>query len=343
MNSVKNIFLFFLLLVLINSCSNELELNAPYKNIPVIYGVLSIKDTSHYIRIQKAYTNPNGDATEFAKVIDSIYYKESDVIVKLIDKNLKSWTLHRVDGNLEGYKRVSGVFANEPNYLYKIKGDSLNLAGGEKVKIMIYDAKTNNLIANSETVITKNMENTSPALPSEINFANSIPNTLNTLHWVFDPNTTKYFNVKMFLNIDETDVSNPSNLISRRIPWQLVPDFESTGPFISSSKVIMKYPADDFFSVIKNYFDASVSTKKYFRNIDLEITAVNDDVYKYLNASNVNTGITAAEVVPNYTNITNGKGLFGSKNVLIKNNITVKQQTLDSLKYGSKTKNLNFQ
>jgi len=100
---------------------------------------------------------------------------------------------------------------------------------------------------------------------------------------------------------------------------------------------------NDFYKVIYNYFKDSGSTKKYFKNIDLEITSINNDVYKYLNASTVNTGITAAEVVPNYTNIANGLGLFGSKNNLNKYGITVKTQTLDSLKYGSVTKSLNFQ
>lgn len=343
MKFIKYFSLGIFLLSLFASCSNELDLNAPYKNIPVIYGVLSVKDTSHYIRIQKVFTNPSGDATAYAKNIDSVYYKEDDIIVQLVDKNLKTWTLRRVDGNLEGYKRESGVFVDSPNYLYKIKGDSLKLAGGEKVKISVLDKKTNAIIASSETTITKNMSEISPAIPGEINFASTLPNSLNSLYWGFDQNTTKFFNVKMFLNIDETDVNNPTKLISRRIPWQIVPDFDISNTFVINSKVNIKYSVDDFFTVIKNYFKDSGSTKKYFRNLDLEITAVNNDVYGYLNASTVNTGITAAEVVPNYTNIANGLGLFGSKNNLNKYGITVKTQTLDSLKYGSVTKSLNFQ
>lgn len=343
MKFIKYFSLGIFLLSLFASCSNELELNAPYKNIPVIYGVLSVKDTSHYIRIQKVFTNPSGDATEYAKNIDSVYYKEDDIIVQLVDKNLKTWTLRRVDGNLEGYKRESGVFVDSPNYLYKIKGDSLKLAGGEKVKISVLDKKTNVVIASSETTITNNMYEVSPAIPNNINFASSIPNALNSIYWGFDPNSTKSFSIKMYINIDETDKTNPSVLINRRIPWQLVPDFDNTNSFVQSSTVNLKYPINDFYKVIYNYFKDSGSTKKYFKNIDIEITSINNDVYKYLNASTVNTGITAAEVVPNYTNIANGLGLFGSKNNLNKYGITVKTQTLDSLKYGSVTKSLNFQ
>ena len=131
MKIAKFLLLLIASCIYILSCSNDLDLNAPYKNIPIVYGVLSNKDTNHYIRIQKAYNNPEGDATQFAQVIDSIYYKDEDILVQLVDKNLKTWTLRRVDGNLEGYKRESGVFASSPNYLYKIKGDSLRLDGGE--------------------------------------------------------------------------------------------------------------------------------------------------------------------------------------------------------------------
>ncbi len=343
MKIAKFLLLLIASCIYILSCSNDLDLNAPYKTIPIVYGVLSNKDTTHYIRIQKAYNNPEGDATQFAQVIDSIYYKDEDILVQLVDKNLKTWTLRRVDGNLEGYKRESGVFANSPNYLYKIKGDSLRLDGGEKVKLTIIDRKTNTVLGSAETQISKSMRETTTAIPSEINFLTNLPNLTNTLNWEFDPATVRFFNARMFLNIDETDPADPNKLISKKIPWQLVADFDAASSFVAGTRASIKYPTVEFYKVIRDNLDPNLNVKRYFRTIEVEINGANNDLYQYLNASTVNTGITSAEVIPNYSNIKNGYGVFASRTKLTKGNIKIKTETNDSLRFGSITKAYNFQ
>ena len=343
MKIAKFLFLLVVASSWMTSCSNDLDLNAAYKNIPVVYGVLSNKDTAHYLRIQKAYNNPSGDAVEFAKIIDSIYYKDEDILVQLVDKNLKTWTLQRVDGNLEGYKRESGIFANSPNYLYKIKGDSLRLDGGEKVKLTILDKKTNAVIGSAETQISKSMRETTIAIPSDINFLTNLPNLTNSLNWEFDPATVRFFSAKMYLNIDETDPADPNKLISKRIPWQLVADFDASSSLVNGARASIKYPTVEFYKVIRDNLDPNLNSKRFFRSIDVEINGANADLYQYLNASSVNTGITAAEVVPNFSNIKNGYGVFASRTKLTKENIKIRTETRDSLRLGSYTKQFNFQ
>ena len=51
-------FICFLLLAgFLNSCSEDFQLTEPYKDIPVIYGLLNRADTAHYIRIHKTLVN----------------------------------------------------------------------------------------------------------------------------------------------------------------------------------------------------------------------------------------------------------------------------------------------
>ncbi|MCC7244082.1 MAG: hypothetical protein IT269_00265, partial [Saprospiraceae bacterium] len=52
-----------LLALLVASCSNDFDVAAPWKEIPVVYGLLSPQDTAHYIRIEKAFL----DASEGAQ------------------------------------------------------------------------------------------------------------------------------------------------------------------------------------------------------------------------------------------------------------------------------------
>jgi hypothetical protein len=67
---------------LFNSCHNKLELNAPYKEIPSIYAILSPSDSVQMIRINKIFLG-EGNATQMAKISDSINYPEGELAVQL--------------------------------------------------------------------------------------------------------------------------------------------------------------------------------------------------------------------------------------------------------------------
>ena len=58
------------------SCEKDLDV-AAWKEISIVYGVVNIKDTSQYVRINRVYSSPNDDPTQYAQVNDSVNYPES--------------------------------------------------------------------------------------------------------------------------------------------------------------------------------------------------------------------------------------------------------------------------
>ena len=56
------------------SCDNELDTIEEYKDIPVVYGFISLSDTAQYIRIERAFVDPNQSALDLAQNPDSLYY-----------------------------------------------------------------------------------------------------------------------------------------------------------------------------------------------------------------------------------------------------------------------------
>lgn len=64
------------------SCKNDLELNAPYKEFPSIYAVLSPQDKIQMIRINKVFLG-EGDANAMAQISDSINYPAGELTVML--------------------------------------------------------------------------------------------------------------------------------------------------------------------------------------------------------------------------------------------------------------------
>ena len=103
-----------------------------------------------------------------------------------------------------------------------------------------------------------------------------------------------------------------------------------------SSPDFYRYPLNTFYQGTHN----GVVAGMYHRCVDLNVTAVNSELYTYLNANAPTSGLNQER--PEYNNIMNGIGHVSSRSVLNLNNLRIDQSTMDSLSFGQSTKNLNF-
>jgi hypothetical protein len=74
--------LIVVILFTLAGCRNELELNAPYREIPSVYAVLNPQDSVQTIRINKVFLG-EGDANVMARVSDSVNYAADEITVTL--------------------------------------------------------------------------------------------------------------------------------------------------------------------------------------------------------------------------------------------------------------------
>src|SRR5688572_4434426 len=107
------------ILMLFSSCEDDIDLTAPYKDIPVVYGLLDRNDTTHYIRIQKCYL-ADDNAFLFAGVQDSNYYPSS-LIVYILEFNSSGTQLDSIHliQTINEFPKDSGLFSSGNNILYK--------------------------------------------------------------------------------------------------------------------------------------------------------------------------------------------------------------------------------
>jgi hypothetical protein len=134
----KSGFILGLLILALYSCRNDLKLNAPYKEIPLVYAVLSPQEAEHKIRVNKIFLG-EGDANIMAKVADSVNYKEGEISVVLerfdywnrdlqLDAGLNTRTIvftERVVNTLEGaFNSSQRIYVNSDklytNGVYKL-------------------------------------------------------------------------------------------------------------------------------------------------------------------------------------------------------------------------------
>ncbi len=320
------------------SCNDELNTVEGWKEIPVVYGFLSLNDTATYLRVEKAFVDPSKSAFDIAQIPDSLYYK--DVTVSLVRvRNNERFNLTRVDGNTEGYPRKDGIFAKAPNYLYKIKNSTLNFKSDEEWRIELIKKGESKAFAQSSSKAVGNYEVTNPgSTPVFLRYDNTFNITLET-----DEVSARLYDIKVVVNYDEIDPATPTQTKAKSIKWDYATSSirKSSGtnpdPIVTFSR-----KGQDFYEFLGNNMPVIAGVKRTFKNIDIEVYAGGQELINYITIGIANTGITGSQTIPTYTNITGGLGVFSARTFNSKKGIKLSDAALDLLINGEYTKKLNF-
>lgn len=334
-----------LLALQLSSCSEDFEIAAPYKDVTVVYGLLSYGDTAQYIRIQKAYMDENRSALEVAKIADSNFYKNLEVHMKTLNGAVVSSDviLEKVDLNEEGYPKEPGFFFTSPNYAYKLRSrDRDTLDQAKKYRLVILNKETGDK-DSAETEIITNLPGTGSFPVTEflrptysIDFAINNTATKFTLTIPNATPTAKYYEgyLRFKYVTREDNVQKDTFFI-----WR----FATAVPIAGSAK--LEVPTNQFFPFVKASIPpAKPNQIRYVDSADLYIWAADQNYYNYMVANQVVGGITADQVRPIFTTI-QGKdvlGLFGSRARRIKYNVPFNDATIDSLKRNQYTRDIGF-
>lgn len=332
---MRNKFFFLILpaALLMQSCSNEFDLTATWKDIPIIYGALSLADTAHYIRVEKAFVDPEKNAFETAQIADSLYYENASVeLVRLSDN--KVFTLRRVDGNVEGFDRDTGIFAHSPNYLYKIRANELQLKGGDLIQLRLNRGE-NKEIVTAQTRILPNMGYLEGKPPSQINAWNvDIPIRV---AWRTNSADAVIFDVQVEFKYSELPSSGQVSFKSQT--WKPFTNYQVQE---STSFIQVELESDQFFAFLGNSIEADPTIRRAFRGVDIKVYGGGKEIAEFVNITFANSGITGSQDPPVYTNISEGLGIFTSKSEAVVKDIQFGPGARDSLVRGRFTKDLNF-
>ncbi len=332
-------YLLVVLVALFASCNNDLELAAPWKDIPVVYGLINQQDTAHYIRVEKAFLDPQTDAFTLAQIADSLYYDQAEVQLVKVTTG-ETYTLEMVDGNQEGYVRQTGIFAQVPNYLYKIRADLIDLQGGELLQLIVMRHEADDAPVTATTYILEDMHFATGLPGDKLSFRYTSDTRV---AWIPGPNAW-VFDLIMYIHYAETNPDNPGQILDKTLTWKVRKGIErevSGGQPVAS--VLVEFPGLEFYQFMANNIPEKSAVIRNFKSIDLEVVGAGTEFKELLDISQANVGITGAQELPTYTNLSEGVGIFSSRIVLRKNGLVLTPQSRDSLAQGIYTHHLNFQ
>ncbi len=341
MKRISAILLLFIVM-LSGSCDNELVLIDEWRNIPIVYGLLSRADEVHYIRVEKAYIDPSVSAFEIAQRPDSIYYDQNVLVeIEKVETGQRI-ALERVDGNLEGLVRDEGVFADDPNILYRFSDSDLPLDINEEYRLIITNGNTDQIITEATTKIVGDYfpRNNQPRNPINWRTGANL-----TISWDNEGNTdiqdlsAVFYDVRMRINYLEQAVGS-SDFAEKQLEWVVEKSIERPG---LDPIIMISIPGTAFYDFLAANLEVDGSIR-IFQDIDIVIDAGGQEIFDYINIGQANTGITSSQAIPSYTNLSNGGlGIFSSRNQVVFEDFNIDGEARDTLRDGIRTRNLGFQ
>jgi len=324
--------------LIFGACSNDLELTTDWKDIPVVYGLLNKSDDTHYIRVEKAFLDKETSAFILAQEPDSLFYDNVSVVLEKTATG-QQFELQRVDGNKEGLIKSDGIFATEPNYLYKIDGNELNLAGGETIRLIL-NRGDNLPEVTAQTVILDDMVLKSPnaAAPDpKFGFVYEFNEDVSFTA----PDEAVIFDVRLLIHYQEFEKANPGpTLQDKTLEW--IWDRSATREKEGDARIKVEVSGESFYTFLRDHLEENPELGRFFKGIDVVITAGGEELATFIQIKNANAGITSSQELPFYTNLSEGRGVFSSRNTLVVPEIDITPGTKDSLRHGIHTKDLNF-
>ena len=297
---IKN--LLFLILPLLFSCETDFDVNANWKDVTIVYGLIDPNNEDQLIKINKAYLG-QGDAIQMASISDSTNYDPSNLIVKIHRVREQVFntydTLSTVVLTDTVLDKDDGLFSTDDNIIYTFKKPSsfyntnsiyvleiLNLSSGQKVT------------SETEIINSFSFESLNPSFEWGLyngELADSLRFRTKNIEWQ-NSNNGVIYQLDILINYLENGVVNSLSWSQPLVEY-------------SSGNMSLKIKGDQFFQFLENNLDNN--TTKQFLNLDLVMTIGAQDLKTYIDVNQPFSGIVQER--PVFSNIDNGVGLFSSR------------------------------
>lgn len=285
------------------SCEEDFNVTAPYQDITVVYGLLDQNEDTTYLRINKAFLGEE-NALIMAQVADSSIYKNNlTAIIEEYSSGILVNTFN-LDTITVGSK-VEGLFYNPYQLVYFAPMD---LVDEHEYRLKI-NVKGKEVTAS--TPLVNHFPITRPtAGASSINF---LPGISSSVEWE-SALYGKRYDVYMRFRFKEVRMGSTDTIL-RSEDWNL--GTRKTASVNSGVDMLVAYEADAFYQFLMDrvpYEDPAEEAtiqSRFSIGVDVIIEVAAEDFNTYMEVNEPSNSIVQDR--PDFTNITNGTGLFSSR------------------------------
>lgn len=314
MNFKKSFLVIFplSLLALTQACKTDFDINAPYDDVPVVFGVLDQTVDTQYVRINKTYQG-TGDNTTYASINDSILFQN---LSATIDEEVNGTVTNSYNLEELWVKNIDeGIFNTDSQKVYYfVPNGGLNTDATYKLSVNIDEGRKSitsetGLVGNIDFVSTfKIAAHAGLSLASSSGTYNTIP-----LRWVSAKGASKY-ETGLVMYFDEY---NQNGIEEKSISWSLGKSTSLTSD--GGEEMAKEIAGDGFYKIVaaklENYENETNVTKRVFKRIEYFLVAAGEDLSTYIGVNEPSNSIVSER--PTFTNIEGGLGIFSSRTNLV--------------------------
>jgi hypothetical protein len=333
MRYVRIILAALVFIPVLYSCNKNLNVDADWRDITVVYGLLSQNDDTTYLKITKAFLG-EGDAMQFSKIPDSSTYPDK------LDVKVEAWS---------GNTLVNTYVFDTITIHTKEAGDSIFYFPTQ----LVYFCKTGNLDENNTYRLkithkkTGVVDSAVTTLVHSFNVINPDP---------FSP-VAEYIKGKKFnVKFEQAYAGKRYQLMIRfhylefksgvstekTVDWLVFNSLQVTDPYQLNPEPIERSISGDFFynvliSGIK--IDHTV-TSRLARGVDYIFSVASEDLNTYMEVTEPSLSIVQER--PSFSNIYNGIGLFSSRFINELDSVRLGPTTLSAIQEDTALINRGF-
>lgn len=306
MKRTNRLILLLSLVAILFSCEEDFDITAPYKDITIAYGLLDLTEDTTFLRINKAFLG-DGNILEMAKIEDSSIY------VTGLTAYIEEWS----NGSyLNSYQldsmtiddKDSGVFYNPYQLVYFGTFD-IQQGLRYRLKIFVKDKEV-----TADTYIVNDFSMSKPnAGPTSVKFTRG---TQSAVEWNSAVNGRRY-EVMIRFNFRELMRDDPDT-IYRKVDWALGTQKSQTT--LGGEEMYATYQNDAFYAILSDKvpYDPvlfpgkeDLVSERFTTNVEFIISVAGEELNTYMEVNEPTNSIIQEK--PEYTNLTNGLGLFSSR------------------------------
>jgi hypothetical protein len=324
---------FLLLSVLTLNCETDFEVNADWKEIAIVYGLLNYGDSVQYLRISKAYLNTNTNALEIARIPDSLYFDSLEVALEDMGNNNKR-TILFPDFSIA---KDTGLFQSTVNKLYRTP-PNFTLVPFHRYRMVITNIYTGKQTL-SETEIVGDPGLIYPRKGTTV--IDFRPNNFNTPVTWNSGIGSKVYDVDIRVYYEEINLADTNIRTEKFTDMKAARDI-TTNRADGGENIGFNITGKDFYELLSAYVKPDPDIKRRVRGLSFRYYGGSDDLYTYMSVNKPSLGIVQKK--PEFTNVNGGYGLFSSRNTFdIDPIIPVTDSTRYYMKTNPLTSPLNFE
>ena len=305
-----------------------MNIQAPYRDIPVVYCILNQNDSAHYLRLEKSFAGEM-NAFDMASEADSIYYPSAKVYMERWRDGEYKEDIHFTE--TDTIIRNTGIFANEPNRLF-VNTEKLNGSSEYRLRVTI-PGKEDTIKARTRLVDKIRIIKPQNTLPF-LNFSQYEKDT--RVEWFSTANARVYL-LQVRFNYLEVLLNDTT---PRELIWRIAHYVSSHNQGDENMKADIKN--EGFYKWLSNKLEPPAGVRRiaHKKAIDFVFTIGGEELYTFMQIYNPDQGIHQEK--PVYTNISGGIGLFSARFEQELQGKALSFLSIDSLAHGIYTKNLGF-